>query len=216
MPDAAPDLPDMSTLPAPTPPASFLQQRAALAATSGAVTLAWYALPDVVRRRRLRAVLKTALLAVLLIPRAGELRRVGEEVCDSLSALATNAPTTSEVPSTDGHPAPGPTGLATDADRDDAPRPSRGWPRIAAWAVLPLTVLGVGVWGAIEFEGWLFRRGERRRTEGHRHTHLRQALPLAAATALLDLVPDPAPESTAGTPLVRPTGGASTDGQDHS
>ena len=216
MPDTAPDLPDMSALPPSTPPASPLRRRAVLAANSGAVTLAWYALPDVVRCRRLRGVLKAGLLAAIVLPRAGDLRRAGEEVRDSLSALATTASIAPGEPSTDGHPTQGTRAPEAHPDEGDTPGLRKDWPRLALMGVVPLTVLGVGVWGGFEFEGWLFRRGERRRAEGHRHAHLRQALPLAMASFLLDLVPDPAPEANAGTPLVRPTGGASTDGRDHS
>lgn len=136
------------------------------AALAGAFGLAWYALPDVVRCRTARVAAKTGLIAAFV---AGEMAfNVRDE------------------------PVP------TQAEADEVARrrtPENPLPEvdlsnpgvIAAGAALLAAGTALTVWG----EKALFRRGERRRAEGVKWAHTRQAIPLAAAAAAAMLVPDP-------------------------
>lgn len=262
-----------------------------LAATTAAVTLTWYALPDLVRSRPVRIALKTALLGAMAAPHIPEIRRVGEGVsavladADTLSGkpctVATaqtctsdtsgdaaptgastrtaapsdpradpladarsdarsgippthspvpgGAPTPGHIPASGGTPPqpaanPIPFNTASTADALSL-LPSNHWPAgkdtdqrsvddafppppypvgaVAAW-IVPAAVLGLGLWAGTRGETWLFRRGERRRNEGHCLPHLRQAIPLAALAVLIELISDPSPVS--GAPAQVPSG----------
>ena len=130
---------------------------AGFAAGVGA-TVAWYALPDYVRSRPLRGLVKAGLLGVLgwsmvaQLPEGAELPPYDDEDTD----CSKSSPVAGEDP-LDG---------ITEAD-----------PAVLAGAALGSAMITVGV------ERWLVRRGERRRAQGARFAHTRQGLALGALEA---------------------------------
>ena len=135
---------------------------AGLAAGVGA-TVAWYALPDYVRSRPLRGLIKTGLLGV-----------IGWSLVSMLPDEPELAPYDDEVDCSKG---------AEAADED----PLEG---VTEAAPCELAVLGGAVAGSalvtLALERWLFRRGERRRASGVRFAHTRQGLALGGLAAVLD------------------------------
>ena len=133
---------------------------AGFAAGVGA-TVAWYALPDYVRSRPLRGLIKTGLLGaigwsmVAQLPEAAELPPYDDEDAD----CSKSSPVAGEDP-LEG---------VTEADPAEL--------AVLAGAALGSAMITVGV------ERWLFRRGERRRAQGARFAHTRQGLALGALEA---------------------------------
>ena len=121
-------------------------------------TVAWYALPDYVRSRPLRGLVKAGLLGVLgwsmvaQLPEGAELPPYDDEDTD----CSKSSPVAGEDP-LDG---------VTEAEL-----------AVLAGAALGSAMITVGV------ERWLFRRGERRRAQGARFAHTRQGLALGALEA---------------------------------
>ena len=138
---------------------------AGFAAGVGA-TVAWYALPDYVRSRTLRGLVKAGLLGVLgwsmvaQLPEGAELAPYDDEDVD----CSKSSPVAGEDP-LDGVTEADPTELA-----------------VLAGAALGSAMITVGV------ERWLFRRGERRRAQGARFAHTRQGLVLGALEAAVTVV----------------------------
>ena len=124
-------------------------------------TVAWYALPDYVRSRPLRGLVKAGLLGVLgwsmvaQLPEGAELPPYDDEDTDCSKA----SPVAGEDP-LEG---------VTEADPAEL--------AVLAGAALGSAMITVGV------ERWLFRRGERRRAQGARFAHTRQGLALGALEA---------------------------------
>jgi len=135
---------------------------AGFAAGVGA-TVAWYALPDYVHSRPLRALVKAGLLGVLgwsmvaQLPEAAELPPYDDEDADCSKSF----PVAGEDP----------LGGVTEADP-------------AELAVLAGVALGSAAL-TVAVERWLFRRGERRRAAGVRFAHTRQGLALGVLEAAL-------------------------------
>ena len=133
---------------------------AGFAAGVGA-TVAWYALPDYVRSRPLRGLVKAGLLGVLgwsmvaQLPEGAELPPYDDEDTD----CSKSSPVAGEDP-LEG---------VTEADPAEL--------AVLAGAALGSAMITVGV------ERWLFRRGERRRAQGSRFAHTRQGLALGALEA---------------------------------
>ena len=134
--------------------------RAAGLAVGAGATLAWYALPDYVRSRPLRGLIKTGLLGaigwsiVAMMPEDGELPPYDDETdCSKGSPVADD-----------------PLDGVTEAEPREL--------AVLAGAALGSAVLTVAV------ERWLFRRGERRRAAGVRLAHTRQGLALGALEAV--------------------------------
>ena len=133
--------------------------RAAGLAVGTGATLAWYALPDYVRSRPLRGLIKTGLLGaigwsiVAMMPEDGELPPYDDETDCSKSSSADD-----------------PLDGVTEAEPREL--------AVLAGAALGSAVLTVAV------ERWLFRRGERRRAAGVRLAHTRQGLALGALEAV--------------------------------
>ena len=138
---------------------------AGFAAGVGA-TVAWYALPDYVRSRPLRGLVKAGLLGVLgwsmvaQLPEAAELPPYDDEDAD----CSKSSPVAGEDP-LDG---------VTEADPAEL--------AVLAGAALGSAMITVGV------ERWLFRRGEGRRAQGARFAHTRQGLALGALEAGLTVL----------------------------
>jgi len=130
-------------------------------ATGVGATVAWYALPDYVRSRPLRGLVKAGLLGVLgwsmvaQLPEGAELPPYDDEDTD----CSKSSPVAGEEP-LDG---------VTEADPAEL--------AVLAGAALGSAMITVGV------ERWLFRRGERRRAQGARFAHTRQGLALGALEA---------------------------------
>ena len=126
-------------------------------------TVAWYALPDYVRSRPLRGLVKAGLLGVLgwsmvaQLPEGAELPPYDDEDTD----CSKSSPVAGEDP-LDG---------VTEADPAEL--------AVLAGAALGSAMITVGV------ERWLFRRGERRRAQGARFAHTRQGLALGGLEAAL-------------------------------
>ena len=129
-------------------------------------TVAWYALPDYVRSRPLRSLVKAGLLGVLgwsmvaQLPEAAELPPYDDEDAD----CSKSSPVAGEDP-LDG---------VTEADPAEL--------AVLAGAALGSAMITVGV------ERWLFRRGEARRAQGTRFAHTRQGLALGGLEAALTVL----------------------------
>lgn len=137
---------------------SMTPTRAAGLAVGTGATIAWYALPDVVRSRPLRGLVKVGLLGAMgwslvsLMPEGDELPPYDDETdC-------------SEAKNED------PLDGVTEAEPREL--------AVLAGAVLGSAVVTVAV------ERWLFRRGERRRAAGVRLAHTRQGLALGVLEAV--------------------------------
>ena len=148
-------------------------------AISGGATLAWYAVPDVVRSRRARALVKTAVLvsgfALAMATRGGsEARAAARDVRDAVGAFGAVDPAD---PADPGGPAC-PTGAG---DADGTGRP------VLTGAVV---VGGLAVAGTVAVLGerWAYRAGEHLRARGVRAPHTTVGLVLGAATAGLAVV----------------------------
>ena len=137
---------------------SMTPTRAAGLAVGTGATIAWYALPDVVRSRPLRGLMKVGLLGAMgwslvsLMPEGDELPPYDDEM--DCSEAKTEDP--------------------LDGVTEAEPR---------ELAVLAGTVLGSAV-VTVAVERWLFRRGERRRAAGVRLAHTRQGLALGVLEAV--------------------------------
>ena len=129
-------------------------------------TVAWYSLPDYVRSRPLRGLVKAGLLGVLgwsmvaQLPEGAELPPYDDEDTD----CSKSSPVAGEDP-LDG---------VTEADPAEL--------AVLAGAALGSAMITVGV------ERWLFRRGERRRAQGARFAHTRQGLALGGLEAALTVL----------------------------
>lgn len=186
------------------------------AGVMGAVTLAWYAMPDLVRSRPLRTVLKTGLFAVGAHQFAlsvhedalgGWVRDEAPVECDCSDECACGTPCTDdehceccEVAAADRADDACDCGedceCGTPCEKDshctccflgeDSPFADVDR-RVLIGAGAGLALAGAALTVAVEKA--IFRRGERRRAAGHRLAHLRQALPLAALAAAPVLVP---------------------------
>lgn len=141
---------------------SMTPTRAAGLAVGTGATVAWYALPDVVRSRPLRGLMKVGLLGAMgwslvsLMPEGDELPPYDDET--DCSQEKTDDP--------------------LDGVTEAEPRELA----VLAGAVLGSAVVTVAV------ERWLFRRGERRRAQGARFAHTRQGLVLGALEAAVTVV----------------------------
>lgn len=141
---------------------SMTPTRAAGLAVGTGATVAWYALPDVVRSRPLRGLMKVGLLGAMgwslvsLMPEGDELPPYDDET--DCSQEKTEDP--------------------LDGITEAEPRELA----VLAGAVLGSAVVTVAV------ERWLFRRGERRRAQGARFAHTRQGLVLGGLEAALTVV----------------------------
>ena len=148
-------------LPLPPEPLDNTDARRSLAVGTGA-TVAWYALPDVVRSRPLRGLMKVGLLGAMgwslvsLMPEGDELPPYDDET--DCSEEKTEDP--------------------LDGVTEAEPRELA----VLAGAALGSAVLTVAV------ERWLFRRGEARRAQGTRFAHTRQGLALGALEAGLTVL----------------------------
>lgn len=137
---------------------SITPTRAAGLAVGTGATIAWYALPDVVRSRPLRGLMKVGLLGAMgwslvsLMPEGDELPPYDDEM--DCSEAKTEDP--------------------LDGVTEAEPRELA----VLAGAVLGSAVVTVAV------ERWLFRRGERRRAAGVRLAHTRQGLALGVLEAV--------------------------------
>ena len=129
-------------------------------------TVTWYALPDYVRSRPLRGLVKAGLLGVLgwsmvaQLPEGAELPPYDDEDTDCSKA----SPVAGEDP-LEG---------VTEADPAEL--------AVLAGAALGSAMITVGV------ERWLFHRGERRRAQGARFAHTRQGLALGGLEAALTVL----------------------------
>lgn len=154
----------MASSPSPTCPIAANATRIAGFAAGVGATFAWYALPDYVRSRPLRGVVKTGLLGVIgwslvaMMPGEPELAPYDDEEAD----CSQGTPVATEDP-LEGVTEAQPAELA-----------------VLGGAVVGSAVLTVAV------ERWLFRRGERRRARGVRFAHTRQGLLLGGLAAALD------------------------------
>lgn len=135
-------------------------------AEAGAV-FGWYAMPDLIRNRPARTAAKLGLLSGILALEAWRSR-------DIISfTREVWAGSLDEAPSCEGCEEP--TIPATEDDATAAPSPHPALLVGGGIAAATATIIG-----AVAAERWLFRRGERRRTQGIRAAHTRQAAWLAA------------------------------------
>ncbi|MCI7551720.1 MAG: hypothetical protein PUK40_01545 [Actinomycetaceae bacterium] len=176
-------------------------------------TFAYYATPDFVKTRPLRAIVKTLCTA-----------EVGAVTAyfhaDDLAALRTNIQTLGEAPITDNiddesavtfEDAATPTnGDATDshvldalntpAPPDGAPATTDGSPATIKDAIHNLdwrtkgiigatavAIVGINIALMVGGEKWIYRRAERARLGGRRYAHTKQAVVIAGLTGLADM-----------------------------
>lgn len=189
----------------------FPQASAASTLIHGAVaasaTLAWYAMPDVIRCKKARTAAKLGLAGVIAVneatffaPAVSYLREnfssEGACCCGVDACSDTDEDRILESPHLgsavlDAHNVP-----ADCADRpnlgdldDEIEYPSA--PVAEESGTLPVAAVAAGVVGglallgvaAVSVERWIFRRGERRRAAGVRRAHTRQGVALAGLTA---------------------------------
>ncbi|WP_265520242.1 hypothetical protein [Oerskovia flava] len=147
-------------------------------AITGLTTLAWYAVPDVVRHRGARALLKTGVLVaggVLSTTSTIEGRRAREafgSLRETLPADPTADPAVS-VPERE------------EPDADTTGRGRETGPSPVAIGAATLGVVAGSVALAVAGEKWLYRRGERLRARGTRLPHTRVALASAVVAGAL-------------------------------
>ncbi len=154
-------------------------------AIAGLSTVAWYAVPDVVRPRWARALAKTAVgtAAVVLTftstPEGTEVREGLRFLRDAArEADADETDAEPETATADGAPREDNTWAATDDD-DTTPVPA-GVAVAGAVAGLALATTLV-----VAGEKWVYRRGERLRDRGVRLPHTRVGLVVGALAAAL-------------------------------
>jgi hypothetical protein len=159
-------------------------------AIAGATTLAWYAVPDVVRPRWARALLKTAIGAagaVLTVTSTAD----GREAREAVRSLRDGAALVDETSATPGD----------DAALPGAPRPRGAEREDNAYAPdvarspfpVPPAVIAVGAVGgvvasvalAVAGEKWAYRRGEALRARGVRAPHTRVGLAMGGVAVAL-------------------------------
>ncbi|WP_454041719.1 hypothetical protein [Cellulosimicrobium sp. Marseille-Q8652] len=157
-------------------------------AIAGSMTLAWYAVPDLVRPRWTRALLKTAVGvagAVLTVASTAD----GREAREAVRTLRSTVKGLDETSDTAGPGAPG-ASPAGDAGREDnAYVADVGSSRSA----VPPGVLALGAVGGVAAsvalvvaaERWVYRRGEALRARGVRLPHTRVGLAMGAVAVAL-------------------------------
>ena len=152
----------------------------AAAGTGAAAVLAWYAMPDLVRSRGLRAFFKTGLAAAVGWAQTYQFEET--ESFRTAAALAEEAGCRDCPKADDTGFAPG-----------DSPESPEEDPLEGVTEADPkeLAILGAVasavVIGTVAVEKAIFRRGQRRRAAGVRCAHLRQAVPLALVTGAVEL-----------------------------
>jgi hypothetical protein len=161
-------------------------------AIAGLSTLAWYAVPDVVRPRWARGLAKatvgTACLALTMTStRDGQDAREGvRSVRDAVRASAEGA--AGDARAEDGVDAEAPGGVREDntyaPDRGDQPLPAPPGVLVAG----ALGGLALAVTLVVAGEKWVYRRGERLRSRGARLPHTRVGLAMGAVAAALAAV----------------------------
>ncbi|WP_231367320.1 peptidase S9 [Schaalia sp. ZJ405] len=135
-------------------------------AVTGASVFAWYALPDFVRSKGVRALLKVGLLGV-----------AGWAAWDRASDFDDR--TDYYVAGEESYDETPDDADCDDTDEGDAELPIK---ELAIGAGLAAASIGV----TVACEKWLFSRGERRRAQGVALAHTRQALPLTIGAILVD------------------------------
>ncbi|MGN6240875.1 MAG: hypothetical protein ACTHNI_14195 [Cellulosimicrobium cellulans] len=163
-------------------------------AIAGLTTVAWYAVPDVVRPRWARALAKAVVAttgAVLTVTSTAEGREAREGVRslrDAARAAGTDADGLDVVPSTRTSTLPE-AEPADDAVREDntyAPdrvEPTQVPPGVVGAAAVGGVVLATAL--AVAGEKWAYRQGERLRARGVRLPHARVGLALGALAVAL-------------------------------
>ncbi|MCK0118260.1 hypothetical protein MWU57_14595 [Isoptericola sp. S6320L] len=173
-------------------------------ALSAGATLAWYAVPDVVRPRWARVLVKTTVLVAgvglaLAVTREGaEARAAVREVRDLRDRLraVADAPGGEGPGADDGHDQDLDLDLDLDLDPsgvpDDDPAEGTTGPGRAVVAGVAVTA-GLALAGSLAVLGerWAYRVGERLRARGVRAPHTRVGLVLGAAAAGLAAVEGP-------------------------
>ncbi|WP_435738322.1 hypothetical protein V5D56_06960 [Cellulosimicrobium sp. PMB13] len=154
-------------------------------AIAGSTTLAWYAVPDVVRPRWARALLKTAVGtagAVLTVTSTADGREARQAV-RSLRDAASGLGKTSAAADDDAA-RPGAAEREDNAYRPDDTRPPFPVPS----AVLALGAVG-GVAASVALvvagEKWVYRRGEGLRARGLRWPHTRVGIVMGGVAVAL-------------------------------
>ncbi len=150
------------------------------AAVSGSLVSLWYAMPDVVRSRHLRGVLKAVLLLAGGAYGAAAARReqaagAGRAV-DEPPALARIRTLTSTEPVLD---------AASIADPATVPERSRA--RVLTRGAVALVGVILSVAGTVALERAVYRWGERRRARGSRGSHTMIGLVSGVVAALIPL-----------------------------
>lgn len=181
-----PSVPSTCSLPLACHARELLTQNPS-ALSSAAITageiFAWYAMPDVVRSRALRVLLKTGLTANFI--RRSFFAPEGEATITGPWASTEDPWASSDEDACSSDE------CAEESDMVDVARSVLENPR----KYLPMLATGAGIVTAAALascaaERWIFRSGERRRARGLRMAHTRLALPLAACAFVADIAID--------------------------
>ena len=169
--------------------------------TSAAVAFAWYAMPDVVRSRRVRGVAKVALLVPTVVIAVGQIRRSADAGAEAIRAAreeggsgletaddrpearaeSVGAAGPADGSANEGGAALGRSGSA-DGVGDGSPLARR-----AALVGAGVAVVGGGVAATIAGERALFRLGERLGDRGVRWPHTRIGVAAALTSVGLSI-----------------------------
>ncbi|MFB8227469.1 hypothetical protein [Cellulosimicrobium sp. NPDC055967] len=163
-------------------------------AIAGLATVAWYAVPDVVRPRWARALAKTAVAtagAVLTVTSTTEGREAREgarSLRDAVRAAGAVADDLDAAPSagtgsTRGSDPADPTAREDNRYAPDRDEPTPVPPGVVAAGAVGGVALATTL--AVAGEKWVYRRGERLRARGVRLPHTRVGLALGALAVAL-------------------------------
>ncbi|MGN7702894.1 hypothetical protein [Cellulosimicrobium sp. 22601] len=162
-------------------------------AIAGLMTVAWYAVPDVVRPRWARALAKTAVAtagAVLTVTSTAEGRDAREGVRSLRDAVRSPDDAGDHVAAastgTTGGPGAEPADGAAREDNTNVPEreePTPVPPGVVAAGAIGGVALATTL--AVAGEKWVYRRGERLRARGVRLPHTRVGLVLGALAVAL-------------------------------
>ncbi|SIP91120.1 hypothetical protein SAMN05518682_0456 [Cellulosimicrobium aquatile] len=152
-------------------------------AIAGLSTVAWYAVPDVVRPRWARALLKTAVATAAVVLTFTSTTE-GTEAREGLRSLR-DAAREADADETDAEPE-----IAT---ADGAPREDNTWATDDDATPVPAGVVVAGAAAGLALastlvvagEKWVYRRGERLRERGVRLPHTRVGLVVGALAVAL-------------------------------
>lgn len=141
----------------------------ALTAVGSLLTFAWYASPDLFTEKKSRTLVRLGIIPALTALTAVVAHDTVTAVRDDISSES-----------------PDQAAWEMTSDKVQLDPKNLDWKALLALGGFGGVIAAVGVW----FEFWLFRRGERRRLEGVKFAHSRQAIPISLLFAAGYLIDD--------------------------